>query len=84
MKLKFTRLGMAVFFMLMLMFLFILPCSAGQTVEVVNDGKQLIVKINGEQVNCDQQPILRIIVRWFQSVSSHNSSVPQSIGILQH
>lgn len=36
----------------------ILPCNAAQTVEVINDGSQIIIKVNGNQLNFDQQPYI--------------------------
>jgi len=58
MKGKYNKSGITVALMFLLMFSLILPCSATQKVEVFNDGKQLIVNINGKQVNCDQQPYI--------------------------
>ncbi|MEN6328522.1 MAG: copper amine oxidase N-terminal domain-containing protein [Syntrophomonas sp.] len=58
MKAKFSKLGITVALVFALMFSLTLTSSAAQKVEVVNDGKQLIVRINGEQVNCDQQPYI--------------------------
>lgn len=55
MKRKFSELGIVV---ILMMFAFALPCSAAQTVEVINDGKLLIVNVNGEKVNFDQSPYI--------------------------
>lgn len=58
MKRKFRNLGVAVVFTFAWMFSLVLPCSAEQKVEVINEGNQLIVEINGEQINCDPQPYI--------------------------
>jgi len=57
MKRKYSKLGIAVALMFTLMFSFILPCSAAQTVKVINDGN-LSVEVNGTRVNFDQSPYI--------------------------
>lgn len=52
---KLSTLGMLV---ILILLIFALPCSAAQTVQVINDGSQLTVKVNGIQVNFDQQPCI--------------------------
>ncbi|MGE5391151.1 MAG: copper amine oxidase N-terminal domain-containing protein, partial [Deltaproteobacteria bacterium] len=55
MKWKSSKLGLVV---ILMMFVFNLPCYAAQTVQVINDGSQLTVKVNGNQVNFDQPPTI--------------------------
>lgn len=42
-----------------LTFSLVSSCGAAQKVEVINDGKQVILKINEQQVNCDQPPYIK-------------------------
>ncbi|MGE5391596.1 MAG: copper amine oxidase N-terminal domain-containing protein [Deltaproteobacteria bacterium] len=55
MKWKFSKVGLLV---ILIIIGLAIPINAAQTVQVINDGSQLTVKVNGTQVNFDQPPTI--------------------------